>query len=138
MEELISQRLVKLRKHLSERLGRDIAQAELAEMAGIKGYYYQRFETGLKGAIAHLITLLNFYREQGYNLDWILAPDNSRIPMVVAEGNELVEMSQEMMLMSRLLEKSYSKLNGHLRTLGYQPHLVEEETEMPEPVGMGF
>ena len=136
MEELISQRLVKLRKHLGERLGHELAQADLAEQAGIKDYMYQRLETGLKGTILTLVTLFNFYRSHGYNLDWILAEDNSRIPMMVSEGNELLQLSQEMMEISQLLERGYTKLNGRLRIMGYRPQLVEADTDMPVPVGL--
>lgn len=136
MEELISQRLVKLRKHLGERLGHELAQADLAEQAGIKDYMYQRLETGLRGTTLTLVTLLNFYRTQGYNLDWILTPDNSRIPMMISVGNELLQLSQEMMEVSQLLEQGYTKLNGRLRLMGYQPQLVGTGIGMPEPVGV--
>lgn len=136
MEELISQRLIKLREHLGERLGQELTQADLAEKAGIKDYIYRRLETGLKGTIVTLITLLDFYRIQGYNLDWILVPDNSRLPMMISEGNELLQLNEEMMQMSQILTQNYTKLNSRLRLLGYQAHLVEDEAEMPVPVGL--
>lgn len=136
MEELISQRLVKLRRHLGERLGHELTQADLAEKAGIKDYKYQRLETGLDGTILTLITFLNFYRTHGYNLDWILASDNSLIPMMISESDEMLKLGQEMLEVSQLLEKSYTKLNGRLRLMGFQSQLVEAEVGMPLPAGV--
>ena len=80
-----------------------------------------RLETGLLGTTHNLVDLLLFYRSHGYNLDWIMMPDNSRIPMMLSSGKELLKISDQIHQLSRLLNKGYTDLTTQLRELGYEP-----------------
>lgn len=138
----VSQRLGKLRKHLGERLGKELTLAELSEMSGVRDNMIQRMESGLKGSTQTLVTLLTFYRSYNYNLDWILTGDNSQIPMMLSDINELQQISEDMMELSEQLQEGYAKLNDRLRNMGYQPferkRLVESEAGLPSPVGLAL
>lgn len=133
MTDRISQRLVKLRKHLGERQNHELTQMDIAAKCGIAYNKIQRLENGLKGSMDTLIGLLLFYRDQGYNLDWILVDDNEPIPMMILGGNELLEISEEMKQMSQLMDLGYKNLNGRLRKLGYQP-LEDKPTVRDESI----
>jgi hypothetical protein len=118
--EGISERLISLRKHLGERLGTKLTTQDVGSQCGLEKHKVYRLENGLLGTTAALVSLLNFYRGHGYNLDWILMPDNSRVPMMLSSGNELLKISEKIHQLSRLLNEGYNDLNTHLRELGYE------------------
>ncbi|GAA4459255.1 hypothetical protein GCM10023189_32640 [Nibrella saemangeumensis] len=136
IEALVAQRLVSLRSHLSERLGTNLTLIDAAERAGIPPYKMQRLESG-KGSWETLITVLTFYRSQGYNLDWILLPDNSNAPMVVPSGNDLLVINDMVVKFSKRLESEYRELSTQLRQMGYIPLedkiIPSAETDTPMP-----
>lgn len=126
MADVISERLVNLRKHLSERLGTKLSTQDVGEKCGLEKHKVYRLETGLGGSTHALVALLLYYRTHGYNLDWILFNDNSRIPMMLTSGNELLKISNHIHQLSRLLNKGYEDLTTQLRELGYEP--FEDDT----------
>ena len=136
MADVISERLINLRKHLGERLGTKLTTQDVGEKCGLEKHKVYRLENGLGGNTHALVDLLLFYRSHGYNLDWIMMPDNSRIPMMLSTGNELMKISNQIHQLSRLLNKGYTELTTQLRELGYEPfddkELSGAETELPE------
>ncbi|UHG94698.1 hypothetical protein [Spirosoma oryzicola] len=142
MEEIISQRLIKIRKHLGDRLGHELTVLELSELSGIKNYTIQRIESGLKGTTTTLVTLLNFYRSHGYSLDWILSADNARIPMIVASGIELQEVGEMIQNLNRCLTDGYDVLSTRLRSMGYDQlkdvATSENQSKMPDAIGLSI
>lgn len=121
MADVVSERLLNLRKHLGERLGTKLTTQDVGEKCGLEHYKVYRLETSLGGTTHALIALLLFYRSHNYNLDWILYEDNSRIPMMLSSGNELLKISDQIHQLSRLLSKGYTELSTQLRELGYEP-----------------
>lgn len=119
--DVISERLVNLRKHLGERQGTKLTTQDVGQKCGLEKHKVYRLETGLGGNTHALVALLLFYRDHGYNLDWILYTDNSRIPMMLSSGNELLKISQQIHRLSRLINEGYTDLSAQLRELGYEP-----------------
>lgn len=117
---VISQRLVSLRKHLGEQQGGKLTIQDIANNVGIPEYKMIRLEHG-KGAIDSMMILLLYYRTQGYNLDWILYPDNTNIPMRVASGDDVLVISEMIKKLTNRLQEDYSELTTHLTRLGYSP-----------------
>ena len=117
---VISQRLVGLRKHLGEQQGGKLTIQDIADKAGIPEYKMIRLEHG-KGTIDSMMILLLYYRTQGYNLDWILFPDNTSIPMRVASGDDVLVISEMIKKLTNRLQEDYSELTTHLTRLGYSP-----------------
>ena len=121
MADVVSERLLNLRKHLGERLGTKLTTQDVGDKCGLEHYKVYRLETGLGGTTHALVALLLFYRDHNYNLDWILYEDNSRIPMMLSSGNELFKISDQIHQLSRLLSQGYTDLTTQLRELGYEP-----------------
>ncbi|GAA4419355.1 hypothetical protein GCM10023187_53590 [Nibrella viscosa] len=136
IEDLVAQRLVSLRAHLSERLKTNLTLQDISDKAGIPIYKMQRLENG-KGSWETLINVLTFYRSQGYNLDWILLSDNSSAPMVLPSGNDLLLISNKVLTFSKRLQDEYHELSEQLRQMGYMPLddkiIPPAESETPIP-----
>ena len=73
-------RLVELRKALSRDTSEEWTQAKLARKLRLSQNVIHRLEQG-RGTIENLAILLEFYHTKGYNIRWVLAPDNSKIRM---------------------------------------------------------
>lgn len=134
---VIAQRLIGLRKHLGERLGDKLTLDDVAEKSGIEDYKMVRIEHG-KGSWESLIKLLLFYRTHGYNIDWILFPDNTNLPMMLTSADDLLVFSELMTKISNRLQEDYSEITTQLRELGYSPlksnRLTPSDVETPLPV----
>ncbi len=132
---VIAQRLISLRKHLGERLGPKLTIQDVADKAGIEGHKMIRLEHG-RGTSETLITLLLYYRTQSYNLDWILFPDNTTIPMMLSSGEDLLVVSEMIHKFRQRLDQDYSEITAQLNVLGYSPlddtRFTESVTDAPE------
>ncbi len=140
--DIVSDRLVYLRKHFGERLGQELTIQSLAEKADLKYDFLKRLENGLKGNMDSLLTLIRFYHSQGYNLDWILLADNTEVPMIVLSGEELLKVENDVNELAQVLTESYTRISRRLRTLGYHPPLskplVESGSDILEPSGFSL
>ncbi|GAB3788590.1 hypothetical protein GCM10028818_55430 [Spirosoma horti] len=140
--DIVSERLVTLRKHLGERLGQELTMQSLAEKADLKYDFLKRLESGLKGSMDSLLTLVRYYHSQGYNLDWILLADNSEVPMISFSGGELLKIENDVNELAQTLNQSYAKISSRLRTLGYHPSmntaLAESSPDVHEPAGFAL
>jgi hypothetical protein len=138
---VIAQRLLHLRKHLGERQGNRLTIQDVAQLAEIPEYKMIRLEHG-KGTAESLLTLLHFYRRQGYNLDWMITPDNTHVPMLLPAGPELLQLSQFMQRFSYQLQQDYDELTAYLRGMGYSPldkkPFTTDESDTSLPEGFDF
>ena len=121
MADAISERLIQLRKHLGDRMETKMSTQDVGDQCGLEKHKVYRLENGLLGNTHSLVALLLFYRSKGYNLDWILLDDNSRAPMMLSSGSELLRISDKIYQLSKLLNQGYTDLTDQLRTLGYEP-----------------
>lgn len=56
-------------------------RARVAREAGVTSAALTRLETTGRGTAASLGAVLHFYQDQGFNLAWVLVPDNEEIPL---------------------------------------------------------
>lgn len=138
MDEVISERLVALRKHLGERLGERLTVAWVAEQIGVSHQAVYRLEDGLKGTTMSLVTVLMFYSSHGYNLEWILATDNSRLSMMVATANQLQKIGERIREINQYLSVNYQQLTQQMAEIGYLPldSAAVESDEIPTTSGL--
>lgn len=140
MGEEISTRLIALRKHLGERLNEKLTMELVAERSHLNEQQVYRLEHGLNGTPVSLLSLLQFYVSHGYNMNWIVCPDNSRTPMLMTSGTEMQTIGELISQLSKDLESGRAKLNAQLRQLGYIP-LGEQpgtvvESDVHEAIGL--
>ncbi len=139
MVDVISQRLISIRKHLSERLGEALSTQDVGDRCELKSEQVYRLEHDLKGSTQSLVLLLMYYRSHGYNLDWILTADNTNIAMMITPTAQLQAIGEELNELSDLLRTRFVSLDDKLRAFGY--HRAEETVfttagSAPDPVGL--
>lgn len=77
--EQIGKRLALLRDELACP-GEDAwSQARLAEEAGLSRNVVARLEQSFSGSIEVCLTILLFFHQRGYNISWIVLPDNTTV-----------------------------------------------------------
>jgi transcriptional regulator with XRE-family HTH domain len=103
----IGPRLAELRKVLSIDTGMDISQAKLAQEAGLSQEIISRLENGM-GSTDNLLAILLYYDKKGYNMRWVLIPDNEDIPQYNQQPNDASTNPE----VKKTLEKLYSLLLG--------------------------
>ena len=140
MGEEISARLTTLRKHLGDRLGEKLSMELVAERSHITEQQVYRLEHGLNGTTVSLLSLLQFYSSNGYNLNWIINADNSRASMMISNGNQLQQIGELILQISQGLASGHANLNALLREIGYIPleesHKTPVESDVQEAVGV--
>lgn len=79
----LGERLRQLRTTLAEEAFDPKAwpRARVAREAGVSGAALARLEDTGNSTAANLSALLHFYQDQGFNLAWVLTPDNEGIPL---------------------------------------------------------
>jgi transcriptional regulator with XRE-family HTH domain len=77
--EQIGQRLAELRKTLAADSGQDLPQTKLAQELNVTQDVVYRLEKGT-GSIENLTKILLYYHHKGYNMLWVLVPDNEDLP----------------------------------------------------------
>lgn len=132
---VIGQRLADLRNHLGERWGEKLSIQDVAAKAEIAEHKVGRLEHG-KGSAESFIGLLLFYRNQGYNLDWIIFPEHANVPMMLSSGKELLIVSELVQKLSQRLHQDYQEINTQLKVMGYSPledkHFASSGSVIPE------
>lgn len=77
--EKIGKRLAQLRDELAIP-GEDAwSQVRLAEETGLTRNVVARLEQTFSGSIEVCLTILYFYHQRGYNISWIILPDNTTV-----------------------------------------------------------
>lgn len=99
----IGQRIAELRITLSNDTGVKWSQPKLAKELGVTQDIIYRLEQG-SGSMDNLVKVLLFYHTKGFDLFWMIAPDNSAIPKyrqiteqsTLNENSELVKALEKM------------------------------------------
>lgn len=75
--KVVGERLKQVRLHFSNQTSQKVTQSDVSEILGLNdsNATLSNLEGG-KGAIANFIKLLVLYHGLGYNLNWIILPDN--------------------------------------------------------------
>lgn len=112
MNKIVGNRLAFLRDELSK--GADKwSQGRVAEATGLEQNQVSRLELG-KGTIEGFITLLVFYRNKGYNLNWILSEDNKTVSkMNLSEEIRMIDASgavTDLLQMKKGIDEVIAKL----------------------------
>lgn len=88
VRERIGRRLAFLRKDLSSSSGsEDWSQGRVGKATGLTQNGVMRLENSGHGSLEGLVKMLLFYYKHGYNLNWILAPDNTTLSRLILREN---------------------------------------------------
>jgi len=91
--DLIGKRLAMLRDELGGPGEDTWTQDRLAEATGLTRNMIARLEQSCSGSIESCMTLLIFYHQRGYNLSWIVLPDNSSVSkMAISDASKAVDV----------------------------------------------
>lgn len=112
MNKIVGNRLAFLRDELSK--GPDKwSQGRVAEATGLEQNQVSRLELG-KGTIEGFITLLLFYKNKGYNLNWVLSEDNKTVSkLILSEEIKTIDATgavADLLLMKKGIDGVISKL----------------------------
>lgn len=90
--EQIGKRLALLRDELACP-GEDAwSQARLAEEAGLSRNVVARLEQSFSGSIEVCLTILFFFHQRGYNISWIILPNNTTVSkMALSESAKAID-----------------------------------------------
>ncbi|UYZ61217.1 helix-turn-helix domain-containing protein [Hymenobacter latericus] len=109
----VGQRLAQLREELAATSGERWPQSRVAEVVGLDKNQVTRLELG-KGTIDAFVALLLFYQGRGYNLNWIVVPDNSavskRLPGPNAGGADVAGSLALLLRLQADLDQAVGKL----------------------------
>ncbi|WP_324680859.1 hypothetical protein [Hymenobacter sp. GOD-10R] len=86
----IGKRMALLRDELAAPDEENWTQGRVAAETGLTLNQVARLEQAAAGSIEALITVLLFYHNRGYNISWILLPDNSTVSKRVLSQNTKV------------------------------------------------
>ena len=116
--EQIGKRLAQLRDELAS-LGEDTwSQARLAEEAGLSRNVVARLEQSFSGSIEVCLTILLFFHQRGYNISWIVLPDNSTVSkMVLSDTAKSIDtqlMHSKLIEFKETLDRNVDTLMGCL------------------------
>lgn len=115
--EVIGHRLKELRQLHSKKIGKRYTQKELAELLDVKQAIISRLEMGM-GTMEIFMRVLLLYQSLGYNILWVLYPDNSKQNITLDDFAEnslyenvsldaiLIEKSENMYELAALVEKA--------------------------------
>jgi hypothetical protein len=88
----------------------------LARKAGVSLAAYTRLETTGQGSIKVLTAVLHFYQSMGFNLAWVLTPDNADIPLQgfrdIFQDKKLPKARQPLTNLHRLLQPVMAGLDA--------------------------
>jgi hypothetical protein len=76
---IVGKRLAQLRSELAN-AGEEVwSQSKVAAAAGLTANMVGRLEQFCAGTIDGILALLSFYHSRGFNISWIVLPDNSSV-----------------------------------------------------------
>lgn len=114
----IGERLTQLRAMLAAEslVPNDWSPALLARKAGVSLAAYSRLESTGRGSTEVVTAVLHFYQSKGFNLAWVLTPDNADIPIQgfrdIFEGEKLPQARQPLSNLHRLLQPVMTGLDA--------------------------
>lgn len=115
IRELIGKRLAFLRKEISS--GKeDWSQGKVGKAVDMTQNSIMRLENTGHGSLEGLLKLVLFYHARGYNLNWILAPDNTTLSkLTLHELNEGLDTSASIEALETLREDINRRI-GEIQT----------------------
>jgi hypothetical protein len=92
------------------------SRARVARGAGVSDAALARLENTGRSQLASLTALLRFYQNQGFNLAWVLAPNNERIPLRafrdIFQDDAQREAGYQLNRVQHLLQPAVAALNA--------------------------
>ncbi len=101
--EELGNRLFELRKALTRDTGEDWTQPRIGKAVGLSQNAIHRLEHGT-GSIVNLSLILDFYHNKGYNVQWVMALDNSNIRMYRDNKLPAKELKQALENFTKLID----------------------------------
>ena len=98
----IGRRLAELRKALSRDTGQEWTQPRIARQLGVSSNMIHRLEYG-GGSLENLGKLLDFYHQQGFNIQWVMVSDNTSIGMYRPDSASEQELRQTLEKLNKIL-----------------------------------
>jgi len=105
--EELGKRLTELRKALSRDSAEDWTQPRLGKELGLTQNAIHRLEHG-NGSIVNLSLLVDFYHIKGYNIQWVMALDNSKLRMYRADKAPDQELLQALENLNKIINNKFS------------------------------
>lgn len=115
----IGERLTQLRAMLAAEslVPNDWPPAVLAHKAGVSRAAYTRLESSGRGSTDVLTAVLHFYQSMGFNLAWVLTPDNADIPVEafrdIFQDEKLPRAREPLTNLHRLLQPVMAGLDAN-------------------------
>jgi hypothetical protein len=89
---IVGKRLAQLRSELASSGEEVWSQSRVAAAAGLTANMVGRLEQFCAGTIDGILALLTFYHKRGYNINWIVLPDNSAVSKhSLSDANKAVD-----------------------------------------------
>ena len=103
----MGKRLFELRKALSRDSNEEWTQNRVGEEINLSVNAIHRLEHG-SGSIENFLILLNFYHKKGYNTQWAIADDNSKISMYRDEKALDQEVMKALENLTKVINNKFS------------------------------
>jgi hypothetical protein len=102
---IVGKRLAQLRSELAS-AGEEVwSQAKVAAAAGLTANMVGRLEQFCAGTIDGILALLTFYHNRGYNISWIVLPDNSSVSKhSLSDANKAIDAQSVLSKLDELKE----------------------------------
>ena len=103
----IGKRLVEFRKTLTRDSGQEWTQPRIAQELGLSQNAIHRLEHG-SGSMENLSLILDFYHNKGYNVQWVMVADNSKIRMYLDDKASDKELLQSLANLTKIIHTKFS------------------------------
>lgn len=116
---IIGKRLALLREELSGAGGEKWTQTMVADETGLTKNMIGQMERSGAGGIEIFVTYLLFFHQRGYNINWIILPDNSRVTkMQLGAQIKAVELQAVVNQFENIKQVIVRELDNALKSLG--------------------
>jgi transcriptional regulator with XRE-family HTH domain len=117
-KEHIGKRLALLRDELALPGEEPWTQSRLASELGLQLNMIGRLERSGAGSIEAFVTLLIFYLQRGYNINWILLPNNSTISKrTLSESTKTIDAHAVIDAFAQLKQSFVKEVDTAMATL---------------------
>lgn len=103
----IGKRLVEFRKTLTRDTGEEWTQPRIAQELGLSQNAIHRLEHG-SGSMENLSRLLDFYHNKGYNVQWVMVSDNSKVRMYLDDKASDQEVMQSLQNLTKIIISKFA------------------------------
>ena len=117
-KEHIGKRLALLRDELASPGEESWTQSRLASELGLPRNMIGRLERSGAGSIEAFVTLLLFYLQRGYNISWILLPNNSTVSKrTLSESTKTIDAHTFVNALTQLKQSIVKEVDTTMTTL---------------------